>query len=304
MFNSFTSSTTATLALSLAFGLGATGAEAATLSPSSVGVSTPSGSTDTSDPFTDDVLLDKLTFGTTEYKWGSGAFIVANRFEVLTGRSEINAEFGDNDNASDGDDNPFVKAGVSGLNQETTNPAIQDPALLAAFSSRSLSEITDTEGGRKSSFKTSFTNSLAFNDVGKDSLPDLVLFERGGNDVFAIALIIGGSFETPVYSDTVTINSRSFADAGFEINTKEIGGAQKMKVGGFDLADFGLVNGDSAFGFRLTTTGGPDLGGFFLKTADTPLGDPISAVPLPASVWFLLSALGASYGAARRRRAA
>ncbi len=289
----------------LAVGFAGAGAGAATLTPDAVAVST-SGSNDTTDPFTDDVLLESTTFGTTTYDYATGSFSAAGRFEVLTGRSQINAEWGDTDDGSDGDGTPFAKAGHPNADQETTDPAVQDAALLEAFASRSLSEITDGENrGKEHSFKTSFTKSLAFDDVGGDDLPDLVFFERGGNDEFDIELITGGTFANPLYSTAVTIDSGSFAEAGFSINTTEIRNAQKMFVGGFDLDHFGLGSGDSAFGFRLTTTDGPDLGGFFLAAEDpADFGDPIAAVPLPASLWLLVSALGLGAGVLRRRRAA
>jgi len=227
----------------------------------------------------------------------------------------VNAEFGDTDTGADGDDTPFVKAGLAPAGaelpmslQESTDPAIQDAALLNAFNSRSLSEITDGEGGGFSSFKVLFEQSLAFDSVGGDGLPDIVFFERGLNDVFDVQLITGGSFATPVLSDPLTIDSGQFASAGFQIDTVEIGSAQSMGVGGFDLVDFGLGPGSSAFGFVLSTTAGPDLGGFFLAAADPDdFGDPLDAgdpgvVPLPASAWMLIGALGlAGYARWRAR---
>ena len=85
-----------------------------------------------------------------------------------------------------------------------------------------------------------------------------------------------------------------------------------MGVGGFDLADFGLGAGESAFGFRLSnerTVSGPDLGGFFLAAEDPdnfqpPLdGEPeIGTVPVPGSGLMLLGALAfGAYGRWRGR---
>lgn len=284
-------------------------AGAGVILPSAISVSTPSGSPDTSNPFTDDVLLDSLTFLDTNdvevvYNAEIGSFSVANRFEVLTGRSEINAEWGDNDDNSDGDPDPFTKAGLDPTDQETTDPAAQDAALLNAFNSRSISEISDGEGGTDFSFQILFEDSLAFDDVGDDSLPDLVLFERGLNDIFSIKLITGGSFEAPIFSDSLSINSGSFWKTGISINTTEINGTQELGVGGFDLVDFGLGEGGTAFGFHLSSTDGPDLGGFFLSAVDPEdFGDPLNAVPIPATAWMLLLGLGLipRFSAVRRR---
>ena len=295
------------LLLPLSLALLAPSAGAAVLTPTDVSVSTPTGSTDTTSPYTDDVLLDSLTFGSTVYDGPAGSFSVARRFEVITGRSQINAEWGDNDTNADGDPDPFTKAGFPGANQETTDPAIQDPALLNAFNSRSLSEITDGEGQAPLSFKMLFEQSLAFDAVGGDGAPDLVFFERGLNDVFDVELITGGTFANPTLSDPVTVDSANFGEADFQIDTLEISGAQAMGVGGFDLADFGLGSGDTAFGFLLSTDDGPDLGGFFLAAEDpATFGDPldpeesVGTIPLPGTGWMLLGALG--LGAYARRR--
>lgn len=314
MYRVITGPVVAGIAMPLTALAGVSTAEAATvLTPSNIIVSTPSGSNDTSNPYTDDVLLDSLTFDGTVYDGTQGSFSAVSRFEVLTGRGGINAEWGDTDDGSDGDDTPFAKAGYPDADQETTDPTIQDAALLNAFNSRSLSEITDGEGSsgqggdEPSSFKVEFAQSLSFDDVGNDGLPDVLFFERGMNDIFDVELITGGTFENPVYSDTVRINSGDFVSAGFSINTVEIANAQEMGVGGFDLADFGLGSGDTAFGFRLAEQEGtgPDLGGFFLSAEDPEIfGPPLSvaAVPLPASLWMLLGGLGLGFGALRMRR--
>ncbi|MCF8005472.1 MAG: VPLPA-CTERM sorting domain-containing protein [Chromatiaceae bacterium] len=299
------------LLLPLALVLVAPFAGAGVLLPTDIGVSLPDGTQDPdkTSPFSDDVLLDSLTFNGVVYD-GDGAndsFRAASRFEVLTGRDWVNAEWGDDDDGSDGDTDPFTKAGFDPADQETTDPTIQDAALLNAFNSLSLSEISDGENdtGSSFSFKVLFDGSLAFNDVGGDDLPDLVFFERGLNDEFVVDLIIGGSFANPIYSAALTIDSSDFWDTGFEIDTMEISNAQKMGVGGFDLSDWQLSADTDVFGFRLSALdrSGPDLGGFFLAAEDPDDFGP-SLVPLPATVWMLLPGIGfLGFSAARRRGA-
>lgn len=288
--------------------LGAAGANAAVLTPDAIAVTTASGGAPSTGAQTDDVLLQSLSFGATAYDAAQGSFRAVSDFTVTAGRGQINAEYGDNDDGSDGDDNPFVKAGLAApgasLNgiRESTDPAIQDAALLTAFNSLSLSEMTDGEGRSFSQFQVLFENSLAYDDVGGDGLSDIVFFERGMNDVFDVELIIGGTFESPVLSDALRVDSRDFWNTGIAVNTVEIGGSQDLGVGGFDLFDFGLEQGDSVYGFRLSSNDGPDLGGFFLSAAESsvfgaPLGVPQletggtdsgAAVPIPRSGWLLL----------------
>lgn len=240
-------------AAALLGGMAGTAATAATLTPSSLSAVTASGSGDVSSPITDDVFLESLVFGTATYDAKAGAFSAAGRFRVLTGRSQINAEWGDDDDGGDGDDTPFAKAGFAGADQETTDPVIQDATLLNTFNSLSLSEITDGEGQSASSFITTFTRSLSYADVGGDALPDILFFERGGNDEFEVSLITGGTFDAPIFSRSLSIYSGDFAPTGLSIDTMEISSAQELYVGGYDLEDFGLGEGDTAYGFMLTT---------------------------------------------------
>lgn len=302
----------ATMAAAVA--LGAVGpAEALVVDATGITVVNPAGSNNpASGALVDDAYLDSLIFPDATFA-GGDSFSAATKFEVTSGRSNINSEWGDLDDGADGDDNPFVKAGHGGESQETTDPAIQDATLLATFNSLSITEMSDGESGGFQ-FKMLFSDGLTDDQPGViDNVPELIFFERGLNDTFSVELIIGGTFETPVYSAAETVSSGDFWDTGLDVNTIEIGGAQSLGVGGLDFDDFGLALNAVVYGMRLTVvSGGPDLNGFFLSTEDpsrfqAALGEPprdgggAAEVPAPPA----LAALGlgvAALWAFRRRR--
>ena len=237
------------------------------IKPTDIEISIPTGSNDSSNPFTDDVFLERLVFDDVDFAT-SASFEAISRFRVLTGPENINAEWGDNDDAGDGDDNPFAKAGFAGANQETEDPAIQNATLLNAFNSNSLSEMSDGERG-DFSFQVEFSKAVFDNDTADDDTPEVVLFERGGNDRFTLELMVDGTFENPGFSSPLTVDSSEWWNTGIAVNTLEIDDAQDVFAGGFDLNDFGLSNGEAAFGMRITAkNAGPDLNGFFLSSED------------------------------------
>lgn len=254
--------------------------------------------------YVDDVYIHALTFGSSVF-YGNGMNLRgATALEVLSGRNNVNVEWGDADTASDGDPTGMAKIGQPDSSAESQDPAIQDPGLLTVFAQNSLTEMTDGENANHS-YKVLFSNGILDNDAGIDSIPEIVFFERGRNDVFTIALIVGGSFADPVLSDPLQINSASFADLGMRVNTREIANSQVLGVAGYDLNDWGLEAGQAAYGFVFTgVTGGADLSGIF-ASGDVSQFIPPAAVPLPPGVWLLGGALGAAgWASARRRRKA
>ena len=252
----------------------------------SITVTTPTGSNDTSDPYTDDVLVDTLKFedsngnvsATFEANDTDGnSFRAVQRLTVTGDRNQTNAEWGDNDDNNDGNDNPFEKAGFSGQNQETIDPTIQDATLLEAFNSRSLSEMADGEGepGKSFGYKMIFENGLTDdNNNIVDDVPEIILFERNSNDRFDIQLITGGTFDKPTLTSALTTDSRSgsnpFTPTGISINTQEIPTSQEIGVLGLDFNDFGLSNGETVYGIKINAPDGegPDLNGTFLASED------------------------------------
>jgi hypothetical protein len=283
-------------------------ASAQVLQPTAIGtVDPPGGQVVNPSDVTDDLLLGSLAFGSVLFT-DAASFSPALAFEVLSQRANINAEWGDDDDAGDGDDNPFVKAGFDPADQETTDPAIQDAALLQAFNSNSLSEMADGESGGYA-FKMLFANGLSDDQPGvADGTPELIFFERGMNDAFRVELIIGGDFDAPIYSDPVEVATADFWDTGLDIDTTEITSPQALGAGGLDFDDFGLALDAVVYGMRLTvTSGGPDLNGFFLSTVDPArFVDPLPLhgapkVPLPPAAATLLAA-AAALAALRRAR--
>lgn len=286
------------LAAALLFA-GGMSAEAAVIRPTGLTTYTPKGSNNSGGVYTDDVYLNSLTFGGTTFA-GPSAFRAVADFEVTSGRKNINVEWGDDDDGRDGDGNPLSKLGIKPIleNQESTNAALQDRALLEAFNSFSLTEMTDGESG-KFSFKVLFSEGLTDNDLGVDDVPELVFVERGMNDVFDVQLIIGGTFEDPKLSKKLRIDSKNFWNSGIKVDTTEIGSAQTLGFGGFDFNDFGLRDGETVLGFELSVVkGGPDFNGFFLASddpyrfLDNELAPP-AEVPLPAGLPLLLTGIGA-----------
>lgn len=267
--------------------------------PGTTGIVTPSSST----TYTDDIFLESLTFGAAGGFTSSSNFRAAIDLEVTANRENVNVEWGDTDDNADLDPNPMTSIGQPDTAKESTDPAIQDAGLLQVFNSLSLTEMTDGESGGHA-FKVAFANSIVDNDNGVDGLPEIVIFERGRNDVFDVELIIGGDFDTPVLSSALRIDSGDFADLGLRVDTTEISGSQALGVAGFDLNDWGLSSGEDVFGFVLTrVSGGPDIGGFFAAGESVQFSDPISGageVPLPASIWLMLAGLGCLAGMRRR----
>lgn len=277
--------------------------QAGLILPKAISVSVPSGTNNpATGAYVDDVYLEALEFPDVIFATGS-SFSPIRDFLVTAQRGNINAEWGDQDTFSDGDDNPFAKAGLDPADQESTNPLIQDKALTNAFNSLSLSEMSDGESGGFQ-FIALFQAGLKDDDPSMlDGIPELIFFERGRNDAFRVEVIVGGTFESPVYAGAfVDVDSRNFWPTGISVNTKEIGSAQEIGVAGIDLNDFGLGADDIAYGFRLSVlSGGPDLNGFFLSTEDPSSFLPPLGAPIPPSSLLTLIGLAGVAVTVRRR---
>jgi len=210
----------------------------------SIEVSVPSGTnnssgagTFSSGTFSDDVFLEEIKFGTTTFTDSDDNFRAVQRLEVISGQDQVNAEWGAQDDGNDDDDTPLVKAGFdpNTVDQESTDPNIQNTLLQEAFSSTNLSEIADGEGAGGGSYKIRliFDESVTDNDNGDDEVPEVILFERGGNDAeITFELITGGTFDNPTFGGSFSSPSSSadFSETGIFLNSQEIGNAQELFV--------------------------------------------------------------------------
>lgn len=235
--------------------------------------------------YVDDILLNQIVFAGGRTYTGSSSFRAIQRATVLSNRAAVNAEFGDLDDGKDGNANPFVTAGLipegaplDAATRESTDPAIQDAAITAAFNSLSLNQGIDGEGADYS-LDLIFQQGIIDNNNGSDAAPELVFFERGVNSDFQVQ-VITGTLANPILSSAVTINRSDLAATGVFINTTEIGSGQQLGAVGIDLNDFGILAGEIVFGVRITSINGSgaDLYGNFLS------GDPSQFRDIPTGV--------------------
>ena len=299
-------------------------ANAAVIMPTSVDITVPANTADPDGvaPFTDDVYLDTLTFPDASFSVADDPFVSGVSVYVASGRDNINAEWGPDDNGLDGDPDPFTRAGLDPADQESTDPAIQDVGLASAFFSFSLNEGSDGEGeGSESVMHLTFAEGITDNSSGPDNVPELVLFERGNNDDNTrIQAITGGTFDDPTFApDTVTINEGDLWDSGIRIRTNEINESQEgqeLGIGGIDLSDFGVGDDTSVFGFSIASTGA-DLFGQIIGVGNEPgespgvttpedLMNPNGTVTVPTPVpeplaWSVIPAVVALLAAVWRR---
>lgn len=297
-------------------GLAAGAASAALIQPTGITVTGPASGS----PYTDDVFLESLMFpGGIVYTVAGDAFRSVQSATVLEHRDSVNAEFGDNDDGTDGNPNPFVTAGI--INEgdvledsvrETTTPWIQDAAILASFNGLSLNQGIDGEN-EDYLVQMVFENGIVDNDPNTDIAPELIFFERGVNSDFRVQLILGGTWVNPVLSDPVDILRSQLWATGISINTIEINNAQELGAVGIDLNDFkvngvDLAPGSAAYGVRIRSLNdsGADLYGSFLAASDpgtqyVPVPPSLEQTPEPGTVALFGAGLLAMVALRRRK---
>lgn len=218
------------------------------------------------------IWLDSIKFnGLTINKFSvvEVAKIVSNDLWTTGNTGAASADLGD-------------KATV-GLQQEK----LTDASAVKALGNLNLNSIIDTED----------SGSFAIDVMFDKAVDNILVWERGQNsklDVQAIDYkgnLIGNLINLP--------NSKNWTDAGYSLDTKEIGGAQKVSSIGLSLADFGLSTNDSIFGYRMISQAsynGPDWK--ILGTTDaTP-----TSVPEPTAVLGLSLVAGSLINSRRRQK--
>lgn len=185
--------------------------------------------------------------------------------------------------------NPGGASTDKGDNASAPVKPAEDPtgAQVAAYmNNNNLSNIVDTED------TGSFTMNLFFKDlIQEDSqgLDNLFFWERGMNSDLGIQAInsIG-----ELIGQSLKLDRSAQANAGFSIDTTEIGEAQKVGSWGVSLKQLGVT---ALSGIQVTANGslynGPDFKVVARKTA----------VPEPATVMGLV-VVGGALGLLRRRQ--
>ncbi|MEL7038097.1 MAG: exosortase-dependent surface protein XDP2 [Cyanobacteria bacterium J06592_8] len=225
------------------------------------------------------ITLDSVEFGDktiTEFSLVEGVNIVTN--DVFTGGNSGAASIDKGDQA-DGFKQENLRAGNA-----------EDAAKIAStLGNLNLNNIIDTEGG----------GSFAMDVMFAEAVDNLLIWERGKNSRLGVQAIDHKGNLVGNFIELAKSNSGNWTDAGYSIDTKEIGSAQAVASIGLSVADFGLSEDDSIFGYRMTSKsnyGGPDW-----KIMGTTDATPAS-VPEPAAI-LGLSLVAGSFAASRRRQA-
>ncbi len=234
-----------------------------------------------SNPFLDDVFIDSFdtmtSAGVNTFTRADGNIQLGSAVRVRSGAQFVNAEFGDLDNGSDGNANPFVKAGLIAEGatvppslSESTDPAIQNASISAAINTFSINEGIDGEGDPYT-LDYFFEVSVTDNSPVADNSPEFIFFERGRNSGIIVEAIIGGTLDSPILAGTAfTLGVSDFGATGIYTDTSEIGSGQELGVAGLDLTDLN-VGTAAVVGLRVTSLGntGADISGIFV-TAQEP----------------------------------
>jgi hypothetical protein len=257
MFNSKKAFQTGLTAVALCAGL-ATSAQAASFTTNYTATG--------SDPAKGDIWLNSIELNgklITDFSFVTGGKI--NQNDQWTGGNSgaASADIGDNTTP------PGVK-----------EEDLSEASLLANLGNNNLNNIIDTEDSGKFEIDLSFSKAI----------DNILLWERGMNSKIGVqALDTAGN----LIGNFLELNSNNWNYAGYNIDTKEIGGSQTVGSLAVSLADLGLT--DAISSIRVTSKGaaynGPDW-----KVMGT-----AAAVPEPGAVGGLV-ALGLLGTIAKRKR--
>lgn len=158
---------------------------------------------------------------------------------------------------------------TTGLREE----ALTNAGAAAVMSNLNLNNIIDTED------KGNFILDLNFDQA----VDNIFLWERGKNSKLDIQALDANGNEI---GNLIKLDSKKWDNAGFKINTKEIGGSQKVGSIGLGLEDFGITNG-FINSVRVTSKGksynGPDFK-LLGSVAEQDIPEPSSLLGLGAIV--------------------
>ncbi|MGD1862096.1 MAG: exosortase-dependent surface protein XDP2 [Leptolyngbyaceae cyanobacterium] len=212
-----------------------------------------------------DVLLESVTIGTD----------IINDFAFVSSVSNFTNSYysGGNTGAASSDKGDHATQGI----------AVEAPSnneVAASLKNPYLSSIIDTEDSDSVGFSMDLNFDQAFSQ--------LLFWERGINS--SLGIKING------VEKILTKDDFKLGETSYELDTTEIGGAQKVGSYGVDLADFGITGTYSgpvtifSNDYGYTGFNGPDF-----KVVG------VAAVPEPAAILGLTAVAGAAIAGRRRR---
>lgn len=219
-----------------------------------------------------DVFLDSIKQGTTTIF--EKDFIYVD--DVVIGGNDVHT--GGNTGAASTDHGDGIE-GITRLENLRVGEKDDETNVVEFMGNNNLNKIIDTEGGGKFTIDFFFDSEIESNKLGLDSL---FVWERGKNSDLEVAAIdsdgnlINGFFKE--------LKRGKQADAGFKINTKEIGGSQAVGSWGVSFADLELSEEQTFAGVRVVSKkkfNGPD---YKIIASNGPKRNFAKAVPEPGSI--------------------
>ncbi|HIK08078.1 MAG TPA: PEP-CTERM sorting domain-containing protein [Trichormus sp. M33_DOE_039] len=166
--------------------------------------------------------------------------------------------------------------------------------IAAYLGNNNLNNIIDAEETGEFELNVFFDDFVGSNPDDQDSL---FFWERGGNSQLLVyALDTAGNIIAG--SNSVLLDSRTWGYAGFDINTTEVGGAQRVYSQGLKLSQLGLGANTTLAGLKLvanTNFNGPDF-----KVVAARFGPTVVDVPEPTTIIGLASVAGLALVGRRR----